>query len=1442
MDRWATKDHYERETEEADRLVRPDPKWKPPRTDRRREEMETDRDPDIEGDRDVAKDPDLSLNRKNIGGSTTARRVLARFLLRGEAGVGGDAGDQLIKVRHKGTGKVVRVKKKTLEAKPADYEEIKEEEEEAPESPFEMWQKLPPGKIEKPGEKPSEPGKAEKPPEPEPEKIEPWHEEVPQAAPAKKEEEAPATEKSPETEEAKPKPGEKDDAFYAGAGRELLDAAETDLKLQGVLKDIADPKSDLGGMAGYAPQLPAAPFLKGMKVPEGIENLGDLQKAALHGQKALKAEPKPKGKPKGKPEKGAPAGEETPAWASEQLAVLKEIRDKLQGAAAKLPPEHREEVEDQIKELDKAQEDLKEAEPKPPKGKEAPTKPSAEPPKPGQAPPLPSKEEREKVLRDSQNKRIVEKWKAEKGGEAPEWQEHLKELPTTKTDKNGKPVFIDPKTKKEVPFESLPAGTQAKLISEYESKRKGDAAADALKKALVGNNQARAAIEDMFDPESETSKKIAELAKKHDLDELPAAKNLPELAEVLPKDVKTIADLQHLVQSKADLFQKQPGWKAWLKDTQGHGPTSPHFRQWAKKQGLPLDEDSRDVLFPKGKKAVPWDKLSDDEKARVFEGYDKYTRAGKLSKDIGELAHDNRDLANALFQLGNPASDAAQYLAGVTNLNDKKVAKALPALRNLTLPAGMTFGDLVEAAKTTFGPPPPPVRRKASEDEVTSAYTGLYRTFKHQPRLGQTVIGLGLHPADARQVIRTYNQAKLTKIPPDQLDARIKEAKEAGLYEPNPDAILPPKSGRNAKGKPTSWDNLTSEEQSEAYARHRNEVIATTAALRDQVAETLKNNMGVPPMAARTLALAKLSHKPGETDVERTQRARVLGKKIVENVLHANKPAHPISDYDVKNTLAAMGDDPLAQSFAVAYLQANDYQHARKEWLDPNSPRHIDEREPTRNIASRLKEASAYLRKQEKLYPASSRHGSMAERFRKRILDRMMALNPKKAAELEPEIQKMDADDWDSAKADHDKLAAQFKKDSKKYEQAKAKAESEYEAEVRKQGKGYREPAGPIKSVADRLAEAKVREPIPPEPLPMKPNGYDLVRKSPRAQQQSAGGLWQRLLRGLTASERVAGRFLYSSCEASRTMGSPAPTDRHASAEKTGVYWGVDPATTKKVVNVPHVPWQQAHARDLGEKDYNAILAAAREWMKVPVLARILDEGTTGGNHLGAVRDIQLRAALDLAIRDMEGGKYAVGLHPHVYNDLLARLAGKSEQDKDTLVTQRQASEIEAAPKGYTKDPSGKWVKGPGAKERKELEESDVPLGNVERHQLEKLKKKGTLPAPASRSLYSQATGEDRPMNAASEIRKFAAEIAAQHPGLAFDLTNLAFKVAQQDQQEQGQQQEGQDKKPDFLKDKDAAKKYAALKGLVIKTASSNPAIRTALVPVLQLLKQHQGG
>ena len=78
---------------------------------------------------------------------------------------------------------------------------------------------------------------------------------------------------------------EKTPEFYREAGRELHNAAQTNLQLKTILQSLANPKSDLGGMTSSAPGTSVAPFLKGKKVPKGIETLGDLQQAALHGRR-----------------------------------------------------------------------------------------------------------------------------------------------------------------------------------------------------------------------------------------------------------------------------------------------------------------------------------------------------------------------------------------------------------------------------------------------------------------------------------------------------------------------------------------------------------------------------------------------------------------------------------------------------------------------------------------------------------------------------------------------------------------------------------------------------------------------------------------------------------------------------------------------------------------------------------------------------------------------------------------------------------------------------------------------------------------------------------------------------------------------------------------------------------------------------------------------------
>ena len=65
MWRKATKTQGEKEDEEAERLLRPEPKQKPPRHDLRREQMNTDTDKDTES-AGADKDKDLSLNYKRI--------------------------------------------------------------------------------------------------------------------------------------------------------------------------------------------------------------------------------------------------------------------------------------------------------------------------------------------------------------------------------------------------------------------------------------------------------------------------------------------------------------------------------------------------------------------------------------------------------------------------------------------------------------------------------------------------------------------------------------------------------------------------------------------------------------------------------------------------------------------------------------------------------------------------------------------------------------------------------------------------------------------------------------------------------------------------------------------------------------------------------------------------------------------------------------------------------------------------------------------------------------------------------------------------------------------------------------------------------------------------------------------------------------------------------
>ncbi len=114
MHRWSTKDHYEREEAETERLVRPAPKDKPPRRDLRRERVEPEKDADS-GDESDRKD--RSKNYKVIGGSDHI------------------ASKDKVPATNRETGKTVYVSPETLREEPGKYQVFDEEAKEGPEKP-----------------------------------------------------------------------------------------------------------------------------------------------------------------------------------------------------------------------------------------------------------------------------------------------------------------------------------------------------------------------------------------------------------------------------------------------------------------------------------------------------------------------------------------------------------------------------------------------------------------------------------------------------------------------------------------------------------------------------------------------------------------------------------------------------------------------------------------------------------------------------------------------------------------------------------------------------------------------------------------------------------------------------------------------------------------------------------------------------------------------------------------------------------------------------------------------------------------------------------------------------------------------------------------------------------------------------------------------------------
>lgn len=548
-----------------------------------------------------------------------------------------------------------------------------------------------------------------------------------------------------------------------------------------------------------------------------------------------------------------------------------------------------------------------------------------------------------------------------------------------------------------------------------------------------------------------------------------------------------------------------------------------------------------------------------------------------------------------------------------------------------------------EAPRT--GPKPSYPQRPVAPEETYATRHTIMTTFPPKVAADLLVLRPPLHPDEVNTLVRDYHTARSIPTPPD----KINELREKALkfYATDPNQVPPPKTVRDKAGAQVPLAKLPPDEQGTAFRQHQIQTVAMSLAAQEAISTSLKD-IGAPKALAENLSRFMLSGRD-ESPVDRQKRASAEAETLFYKGLEeVSTKAAPISDAAVKKILGAT-KDPATQKLAVGYLQSQDYQDARERFLDPNSPEHISERQSPDRIATRLSKAAAFLRDRSERYPEGSTTQDTAMTFRTRVLRHLTALAPDKGPLVQELLDEEDNEHYDTAVKKHATAKAKFETLQKKAEHEADEEYAKYSEQLKKGGDPDQEP--PLSS-ADRLAAEGIEAPAEP----IKPPRYDIQRKKSGELASSAAKLWEdfasRTASQRRASERLVIRYLrgpFSTYPAAQTMGQ----------NRQAVYWGVDPYPQG---GGSYVDWMQPHARDLGSEDFTRLLKAARDWLRQSVLATKID---------GIVRDTQLRAALDLAIRT-EG--YESFLHPTLYNNLLARLAG--EPTDETLLTVR-ANELQ---------------------------------------------------------------------------------------------------------------------------------------------------------------------
>jgi len=530
---------------------------------------------------------------------------------------------------------------------------------------------------------------------------------------------------------------------------------------------------------------------------------------------------------------------------------------------------------------------------------------------------------------------------------------------------------------------------------------------------------------------------------------------------------------------------------------------------------------------------------------------------------------------------------------------------------------------------------PPPQRKPPTEQEILEAMDLVHST-NLPPGIRAKL--LVLHPADVKEVLASYNGFNSLEDPKD-----FKEELEAAgrnfTLDPSKVTSLPTKV-TNAKGEKKPFESLSETEQAQAVQAHRNAVVAASLASQMRVVRSMVSS-GIPEYLAAKLSYFSLSTANYPPEVRERKAHEAALSTFTEAVTgfsgKAEEEDERFGSFIQKIRRKLFGDDerrkylkaiekldPHTQMAAVAHLQGEDYRSISSRFLNSDSRDRISEFDSPQKISRKLSLALDAFRKASRQYPSEVRAAlpDPSRVFRIVVRQSLRELDPEKAKAVSRVMLEVDADAYDKAMIEYKEEEKLFQKAYKEYEreyQLWEKAKKKYEAQQLK--------GSPYRVVTEPFNQSPPELPLSPE-LPVKPIGYETVRKTSKKDREEIQDKLDELRGGKTAS-------LYSSYARRKQMTSAI---------------------------APYPKWQQAHQRDLGAKDFDVILKAAKDWLKSPMLSTHIE---------GMVPDARFRASLDLAIQTSEDGKYANALSPVLYNMLLAKLSNQPEGE--TLLTVRKA-------------------------------------------------------------------------------------------------------------------------------------------------------------------------